>query len=334
MLSKPLRTSIILTLLLMLFITACTSQTALPATQTTAPSLETAAAAEPPDETNPAQTETAAPTLVSPSTTPDLRLDPEDWQNWPIIPTVSARARAAYEAGLEKGTEPDRFSKVGDCQNITTYFLAAFDDPTFYILGPEYDYLQETIDHFSGSWSRESAAVAGGMNVASVLSPFWADKAICDSNESPLACELRLNRPSLVLISMEESWGSNNKVENYEKYMRQVIETVIEFGALPILATKADNIEGDYAINAANARLAYEYDLPLWNFWRAVQPLPDHGLDEGGFHLTLSRLAIPNDFTDANNMERGWPNRNLTALQVIDAVWRQLNDLPLTTPAP
>jgi hypothetical protein len=25
-------------------------------------------------------------------------------------------------------------------------------------------------------------------------------------------------------------------------------------------------------------------------------------------------------------MERGWPNRNLTALQVLDAVWRQLNE--------
>ena len=174
----------------------------------------------------------------------------------------------------------------------------------------------------------------GGMNVASVLSSFWAaEDERCESGESPLDCELRLNQPSIVLISMEESWGSNNKVENYEKYMRQIIETVIDFGALPILSTKADNIEGDYAINATNARLAYEYDLPLWNFWRAVQSLPDQGLDEGGFHLTLSGLAIPNDFSDSRNMRQGWPNRNLTALQVMDAVWRQLNDLPVT-PAP
>ncbi len=274
------------------------------------------------------------PTVPSPTNTPDLRLDPEDWQNWPVIPTVSASARAIYEEGLAKGNDPDRFSKVGDCQNITTFFLAAFDDPDLYILGDQYAYLQEAIDHFSGSWSRESAAVHGGMNVASVLSSFWAtEDERCESGESPLDCELRLNQPSIVLISMEESWGSNNKVENYEKYMRQIIETVIDFGALPILSTKADNIEGDYAINATNARLAYEYDLPLWNFWRAVQSLPDQGLDEGGFHLTLSGLAIPNDFSDSRNMRQGWPNRNLTALQVMDAVWRQLNDLPVT-PAP
>ena len=330
---KALRQSIILTLLVGFVLAACTPQTAVPSTQTTAPTEELAVTVAQTETSHPAATGTETE-IPSPTSTPDVRLDPEDWQNWPVVPTVSAVARAIYEAGLEKGTDPDHFSKVGDCQNITTYFLAPFDVPGFYVLGDPYAYLQEAIDHFSGSWSRESAAVHGGMNVASVLSPFWAtDDERCKSGESPLDCELRLYQPSIVLISMEESWGSNNKVENYEKYMRQIIETVIDFGALPILSTKADNIEGNYAINAVNARLAYEYDLPLWNFWRAVQSLPNQGLDEGGFHLTLSGLEIPNDFTNNRNMRQGWPNRNLTALQVIDAVWRQLNDLPLT-PAP
>jgi hypothetical protein len=182
---KSLRNSIVITLTLMLLITACTPQTTTPPTSTTAPDTGTSPTVAVPSETEPVQTES---TDAAPSATPDERLDPEDWQNWPIIPTVSAEARAIYEAGLEKGTDPERFSKVGDCQNITTYFLAAFDDPDFYVLGPEYEDLQDTIDQFSGSWSRESASVAGGMNVASVLSPFWADKAICDSNESPLEC--------------------------------------------------------------------------------------------------------------------------------------------------
>ena len=272
-------------------------------------------------------TDTEAPTSTATVTpTPDLRLDPEDWQEWPIIPTVSANAKAIFETGLENGTDPAHFSKAGDCQNITTYFLSIFDDPDQYTLGPDYDYLQEAIDHFAGSFSRESIATAGGMNVASVLSHYWANKDLCESGESPLACELRLNNPSIVLISMEETWGSNNKVENYEKYMRVIIETVIDSGAVPILATKADNLEGDHLINQAIARLAYEYDIPLWNFWAAVQPLPGHGLLEDGFHLTHGL----NDFSEARNLKQAWPIRNLTALQVIDAVWRQLNDLPLS----
>ena len=283
------------------------------------PTAESTISSETPDETaGPTGTATLTPT-------PDLRLDPEDWQEWPTIPTVSANAKAIYEAGLEEGTDPTHFSKAGDCQNIPTYFLSIFDDPDQYTLGPDYDYLQEAIDHFSGSFARESIATAGGMNVASVLSHYWANKGLCESGESPLACELRLNNPSIVLVSMEESWGSNNKVENYEKYMHLIIETVIESGAVPILATKADNLEGDHLINQAIVRLAYEYDIPLWNFWAAVQPLPGHGLLDDGFHLTHGR----NDFSEPRNLKQAWPVRNLTALQVIDAVWRQLNDLSL-----
>lgn len=258
---------------------------------------------------------------VPPTATPDLRLDPNDWQSWPIIPTVSASAKELYARGLAMGNNPAHFSKVGDCQNITTYFLAVFDDPEHYDLGADYAHLQETIDHFSGSFLRDSVATSGGMNVASVLSQFWADKGRCESKESPLACELRLHQPSIVLISMEESWGSNNKVENYEKYMRRIIEQVMDAGAVPILATKADNVEGGHQINQAIVRLAHEYDIPLWNFWLAVQPLPQQGVMEDGFHLTG-----PNFFNEPRNLKQGWPMRNFTALQVIDSVWRQLNE--------
>ena len=325
---NPLLKVSLLVLLISTMIAACTpAAQANPAENT--PDEETAVALSPETETaesSDTATETEAPTSTATITaTPDLRLDPKDWQEWPVVPTVSANVRAIYKAGLADGTDPSNFSKAGDCQNIPTYFLSVFDHPDQYTLGPDYKYLQETIDHFSGSFSRESVATAGGMNVASVLSHYWANKELCESGESPLACELRLNNPSIVLISMEESWGSNNKVENYEKYMRIIIETVIESGAVPILATKADNLEGDNLINQAIARLAYEYDIPLWNFWAAVQPLPSHGLLEDGFHLTHGL----NDFSESRNLKQAWPVRNLTALQVIDAIWRQVNDLSL-----
>ena len=51
-----------------------------------------------------------------------------------------------------------------------------------------------------------------------------------------------------------------------------------ESPAVPIIATKADNLEGDNSINATVAQIAYDYGIPLWNFWAAVQPLPNHGL--------------------------------------------------------
>ncbi|MBK7454698.1 MAG: hypothetical protein IPJ46_13575 [Anaerolineales bacterium] len=53
---------------------------------------------------------------------------------------------------------------------------------------------------------------------------------------------------------------------------------IIDAGAVPILATKADNRELDNRINRDMALLATEFDLPLWNFWAALSGLPDRGL--------------------------------------------------------
>ncbi len=244
-------------------------------------------------------------------------LPPERWKEWPVLPVISQRARQIYEQGLEMGTVPTHFSKVGDCQNIRQYFLGMFDTPGTYGLGQDNEYLIRTLVYFSGSWGRLSEAVRTGFNVASVLTPLNANPKTCLPGETPLECEFRAWKPAFVLISME-TWTKDRPTSAYEDYLRQIIEFAIAKGAVPILATKADNLEGDHSINLAVARLAAEYDIPLWNFWRAADPLPYHGLTEDGFHLTNA----PNFFNDAGDMEKAWPVRNLTGLQAIDAVWK------------
>jgi hypothetical protein len=253
---------------------------------------------------------------VDPSSTNDGRLLAQDWQEWPVIPQVSPWLRNVYAQGLAQGNNPNSFSKIGDCQNVKSVFLP-FDLPPYYRLGEKYSYLMPTIDHFSGSWMRESQAVRGGFNVASVLSPFFSDKEVCNNDETPLDCEFRLNKPSIAIISME-TWTSRRPPEVFEEYLSQIVEYILSHNAIPILATKADNTEGDQSINEAIARVAYNYDIPLWNFWAAVQPIPWKGLTEDGFHLTVGK----NYFDDPLEMERAWPVRNLTALQAIDAVFQ------------
>jgi hypothetical protein len=237
------------------------------------------------------------------------------WQELPVVPTLSARARQIYEAGLAKGNNPQAFSKVGDCESRTTWFLWDFDQksPDYYTLG-EYTDLQTVIDYFAGSHQRLSQAAKQGFTAASVMSTMWSDVEVCERNETPLACEYRQHRPAFVFITL----GTNDGVrpETFEKNIRRVIDYSIEQGVVPILATKADNMEGDHSINATIASLAQEYDIPLWNFWRAVQDLPDQGLQEDGSHLTWA----PNQFDDPSVMKKAWPLRNLTALQVLDAL--------------
>jgi hypothetical protein len=305
------------------------------AAPTIAPQGGTATAAS--TSTPQAAVKSAAPTQTSaPSATPqggaeaataDTRLPPDQWKDWPVLPVVSAHAKALYQAGLAAGNNPRAFSKIGDCQNITSHFLGAFDSPQTYLLGPKFASLQPAIDQFKGMYARESASVRNGFNVAAVLSPMQADPAVCKSGENPVSCELRLNKPSIVVISME-TWWAKKPADEYEKYMRQILDLVIAAKAMPVLATKADNLEGDFSINAALAKLAYEYDIPLWNFWKAVQPLPNGGLSEDGFHLSHDSLD-PSDplfyrrLSEEKSWDYGWTVRNVTALQAIDTVWRQ-----------
>ena len=263
-------------------------------------------------------------TIPAPTSTPRPPLSEDAWKQMPVVPTsVSDRAIEIYELGLTLGNDPTHFSIIGDCQNVSSYFLSAFDNPDDFSLGSEYDYLQPTIDYYQGSYSRTSLAVKGGFNAAAVISPLRSDPKSCNPNESPLDCELRVWNPSIVIVSME-TWWSEKPAEEYDKYMRRVLDRIIETGAVPIIATKADNLEGDHSINATIAQIAYEYDIPLWNFWAAVQPLPSRGLWSDGFHLTFAR----NFFDDRARMKSAWPWRNLTALQTLDAVHKGLIDQP------
>lgn len=270
-----------------------------------------------------ASTDVALPTPTF-TATPKPPLANDAWMQMPVVPNgVSDGMRAVYQRGLIQGNDPTHFSIIGDCQNVSSYFLSTFDKPGDYSLGTEYAYLQPTIDYYQGSFSRESLAVKGGFNAAAVISPLRADPKMCNAGESPLDCELRTWKPSVVFVSME-TWWSHKPAEEYDKYMRKVLDRIIEYGAVPIIATKADNLEGDHSINAAIAQLAYEYDIPLWNFWAALQHLPDHGLTEDGFHLTFAR----NFFDDPVRMQNAWPWRNLTALQSLDSVHHSLMEQP------
>lgn len=262
-------------------------------------------------------------------------LPPEQWREWPVIPTsISPKMIAIYELGQLQGNDPHAFTKIGDCHSLPPEFFAVFETE-FYNLG-QYGYLQETIDYFPGSFERQGRAAKLGLTATGVLSVLWNDWQDCTTMETPLDCEYRLHKPSFAIISL----GTNdaNGVAPFETTLRRVIDVTIGNGVVPILSTKADNAEGDHAINETIARLAYEYEIPMWNFWRAVQPLPDHGviLPDHREHLTYSGIVSTGDLRD-EYLEFGYNTRNLTGLQMLDIVRRNIleEDLALLpTPLP
>lgn len=262
-------------------------------------------------------TATLPPSMPAPVPT---QPDPASWKTWSVIPTLSPEMLDVYAKGQSMGRDMHVVSVVGDCESSSDWFLKDFSkDERFYHLGT-YTNLQVTIDHFKASLGYRSYAALRGATASTVLSPLWADPQACTSGETPLACEYRLHNPAFAFIAL----GTNDvhKREQFEPQMREIVKYTLDQGIIPILVTKADNLEGDESINLSIARLAVEYHVPVWNFWAAVQPLPGHGLQEDGAHLTFA----PNFFDNPNNLKGAWAIRNLTALQVLEAMLAEVQE--------
>ena len=271
-------------------------------------------------ESTPAPGEGSLPALVLPAhpepTLPPLPagqggpLSYRYWRWWPVIPDVSRTTYQIYQRGLELGLDRHAFSIIGDCQSMPPVFGGRYDHAGRYQLPEAYEDLQQTIDRFKGSFDRSSVTVQNGFSVTAALSPLWADPEICQPGETPLDCELRIHRPIFVIITLGTNWKNGDAVR-HNQYLEQIIDRIIASGAVPILSTKGDNEEGDHSINLGIAEIAAERDLPLWNFWRAIQELPNHGLDVARDGNYLSVAA--------------WDVRSFTGLQVLDSLWRMLD---------
>jgi hypothetical protein len=250
---------------------------------------------------------TLKPTLTSIPGTPEV--NSIDWKAWPVIPeTVDASLQKVYQRGLVLGNNPHAFSLFGDCQARPADFFGMFETDAALVesLSPE---LQELINNFEGSFNRESPTAQDGTTPGSLLWTQWhRGEYGCTFAETPVQCELRIHRPSFVIIQI----GTHFESRNIE-YLRRVILQLLDAGVVPILATKADNREKDERINRDMAMLAMEYDLPLWNFWAAVSDLPERGLYtrddrplQGPIYLT----------------EEAAVRHRMTGLAALNAVWR------------
>jgi len=250
-----------------------------------------------------------------PTPAPTATLGPDGWMSLPVVPQISITALEIYRKGLALGNNPLAFSKVGDCNSLSTRFLTYFDlGPTAYDLG-NYGYLGFVVEAFKGSFTRQSLAVGDGFNTSAVLSQFRADPNYCNGGESPLTCEYRLNKPSFAFIAI----GTDDYLaaDKFEANLRQIVQITIDHGIVPILATKADNAN-QLNYNPIIAKVANEFDIPLWNLWAAMNPLQYGGLEDN-IHPTGSFAAF---VFSADNLSRfGWTERNLTAMQALYSTW-------------
>ncbi len=230
--------------------------------------------------------------------------------------------RATYAVGQVFGRNPFAFSKLGDSTIENPHFLARFDDARLgavtYNLG-EYAYLSGVIANYAGSFNRQGEAVLRGLHAWSVFDPLWAG-GNCARGEGVLACEIRVHNPSIIFIRL----GTNDigVPEGFEADMRQIVAYCLAQGVIPILGTKADVRDGNPSPNnEAIRRLAEEFHVPLWDFEQLAITLPNRGLDVDNHHLTS---FYAHDWTSPVAWQRGHAAHSLSALMMLDAVWRVL----------
>ena len=212
------------------------------------------------------------------------------------IPQITPAQRAIYQRAAANGKDLNLFTVVGDCNSLPSIYLQRIATGQFNMasLGG----LQRVVRQFDKSFPRISLAAEGGFNAKAMMDPSWAPGSLCDvaNGVGPFACEVWVSRASIVFIGL----GTQEQYDwkDFEQAYRPMVEHALAKGVLPVLVTKADDIETASGaesgfINTIIRKLAAEYQVPLLDFEMATRELPNHGLiDEGDkdFHLSYAGM--------------------------------------------
>ncbi|MBN1564912.1 MAG: SGNH/GDSL hydrolase family protein [Anaerolineae bacterium] len=245
-----------------------------------------------------------------------------DLNSYPIVAAPTSRAYSIYAAGVARGNNPHVVAKVGDCGTDHPWFLYPFYHGNYSLGG--YGYLQGAISQFGESFTYSSQAACAGFVASAVIDPQWANPGFCNPGESALQCEYRLHKPSVALIMFGLTDLQRRTPEQFYSDLRVVVDQTADAGVIPILSTFPRHLalpEQSILFNQIVIKVALDTNVPLMNFWRALEPLPSHGVAADGTHMT-GYASGGAGFLTEQNLQHGFTMRNLVTLQSLDAIWR------------
>lgn len=249
---------------------------------------------------------------------------------------VVAHIRQVYAAGQQLGNHADVFAKVGDSITVSIFTLNPIGDG-LYNLG-DYAGLQAVIDYFSrretrsgvNSFNDTPIAAKIGWTTFGVLDPDASDPGVCQADELPLLCAYRVLQPAFAIIM----FGTNDvgilDANDYRANLNRIVALSEAQGVIPILSTfpqREGYEERSQIFNTIVVQVAAAHAIPLLDYGGAMLPLGRGGFDADGVHPS----PPPNGYEGAadfraENLHYGYVIRNLTALQLLDAVWRAVTE--------
>ncbi len=247
------------------------------------------------------------------------------------VSVVYGGARQIYLNGQAMGNRANVFSTVGDSLTDTPYFLREI--VYGYNLG-DYGYLLPTLNFFNAdtgygnAFQRRAISTRSGFSTFSVVVENHPEYAECNPGELLLDCEYRLVRPAYSLIMIGTNDAPAHDGATYRANLTRILDISIAHGVVPILSTippRADFNERVIEYNAIIVQLAQQYGVPLTDLNTALLALPNRGLDGDGVHLSIPPGAPASTVTfTAENLQYGTTMRNLTALQALAQVQREV----------
>jgi peptidoglycan/LPS O-acetylase OafA/YrhL len=265
-----------------------------------------------------------------------------------VVPRIDgalrSRLRAVARVGQARGLRPDVFAKVGDSITEDPSFLTAIGCGRA-VLG-DHEELAWVIERFRrrplppeevfyapcrefNSFTRHGAAAVHGWTVDDLLARFDRPHPGCPPPyDHPVACEVHLVRPAVALVMIgTNDTGIRADPTRFAAGLRQVLVELLGEGVVPVVSTIPPRFNppgsgrriGPY--NDAIRSLARELEVPLWDYWLALDRIPNKGMSIDGLHPSVHGDGA--DLTP-EGLAYGYNVRNLGALQVLAEVSRQV----------
>jgi len=221
--------------------------------------------------------------------------EPSILEEIPILPDLDAqgvrnRLRAIFDNGAAQGRRAGVFAVIGDDMAVQPGYLDPFADTSLNIGDPDFQpivdwYNQVDLGNGQTSFNRGSLAASEGWRSGAILD---ASSRRCDTDETPLECELRLTQASVAIISLGMNDVGVNDPELFRDRMEQILRITIGKGVIPIVTTiqpNPNNADQVRAMNEAlieavrNVEASNDTYIPIYNLWRAYSELPNSGLE-------------------------------------------------------
>lgn len=262
-----------------------------------------------------------------------------DLHAYPIVPLMSgwvaARVQYLVRRGRRSGNRPDVFSKLGDSITYWPFFLTPIGSGSLDLGG--YGDLQSVVATFSregtrvgNSFNNISLGAGNAWTSDDMLDPAKAEPGVCGSDETPVSCELRVNKPSIALVMVGTNDLVDGDINHFSNNLNRILTIIQNHYVVPVVSTipyRRDQPalqDRVYAYNVAIVRAANSHGAPLWNYWLAMEGLPSNGVSIDGIHPSLppdNRTTI----FDNTHLQFGFTMRNLTALQVLQRMMTFVN---------